>query len=201
MGEANISWVTDNIATGGDLSYNPPKASVQVAELIDSDIDLIIDCRVEANDAAIWEQTDIEYVHLPTDDREDHHIPAELFDAAEEAAQPVLENDGKVLIHCHMGINRGPSVAYGVLLDQGYDDIEAFDLIREKRNVAAVLYAEDALEAHVMRNGGFEVQKRLDALRSHMEAIWTPQERGRIQRIIRSNHRQDDLEWNAYGRR
>lgn len=37
-----------------------------------------------------------------------------------------LDPGVKVLPHCHMGVNRGLSIAYSLLLDVGVDPIEAF---------------------------------------------------------------------------
>ncbi len=53
-----------------------------------------------------------------------------------------------MLVHCHMGINRGPSMAYACLLVLGWDPIEAMTAIRTARPIAAIGYAEDALDWH-----------------------------------------------------
>src|SRR5690242_13683513 len=103
MRKANITWLTDQVATGGDLSFNANVAISQFAELLSMDIDLIIDCRQEANDEKEWDGTGIDYLHLPNDDAAGWVIPPEHFDAAVEAAMPVLNGDGKVFAHCHMG--------------------------------------------------------------------------------------------------
>ena len=51
-----------------------------------------------------------------------------------------------VLLHCHSGINRGPSAAFAVLLSIGWDPVEAIELIRTQRPIATVSYAENALD-------------------------------------------------------
>ena len=51
------------------------------------------------------------------------------------------------MVHCHMGINRGPSMAYAMLLDAGYDVVEALDMIRKARPIAGIIYAIDAVRA------------------------------------------------------
>ena len=194
-----MDWVTDLLATGGDLAHHAEHAAAQAKDIMDQGVELVIDVRQEANDALLWKELGVAYLHLPTDDREGHHIPTELFDKAVKAAEAFMARGQKVLAHCHMGINRGPSVAYGILLAQGHDDIPAFDLVREKRPVSAVLYAEDALSAHLNRVGvtDEDYYHRLAALSQHMKSIWTPEERARIQRIIRMNHLKDTEAYTA----
>ena len=90
--------------------------------------------------------------------------------------------EAKVLVHCHMGINRGPSMAYACLLMLGHDPIEAMTMIRSARPIAAIGYAEDALDWHhrtydVSRIRRLDDQRRLDAWR---EANWID-----VVRIIR----------------
>ena len=206
--EANMSWVTDTLATGGDLTYDIEQAVAQVNDICRQGVNLIVDCRAESSDATLWtavaeqpgmwledptSSTIPAYLHLPTDDRAGHHIPADLFDRAVDAALPVLNGGGKVFVHCHMGINRGPSVAFGILLALGLRPTEAFDLIRAKREQAAVLYAEDALDAHLKREGANPSIRARQArhLRERMDEVWTTEERNRIARIIRDNHRAD----------
>jgi protein-tyrosine phosphatase len=65
-----------------------------------------------------------------------------------EAAGP----DAVVLTHCHMGINRGPSLGLAVLLSQGWDLVDALDAIRSARPVAWIAYAEDVLRWHHQRS-------------------------------------------------
>jgi dual specificity phosphatase 3 len=199
MQHANISWITDTLATGGDLSYDPEVARLQVAEMVEAGIVCVIDCRAEVGlggmgedttDRDIWEEVGITYVHAPTDDREGHHIPEEVFDKAVLEARHHLDADEKVLVHCHMGINRGPSVAYAVMLDLDWDPIKAFDLIREKREQAAIYYAVDALEAELSRRD-FHHPVDVDRLKAHMRSIWTDEERARIQHVIRAGHQAD----------
>jgi len=53
-----------------------------------------------------------------------------------------------VLAHCHMGINRGPSMGFAILLSLGWDAREALDALHAARPIAFVAYAEDALRWH-----------------------------------------------------
>jgi len=51
------------------------------------------------------------------------------------------------MVHCHMGVNRGPSMALAFLLDQGWDVVAALDAIRAARPIAGVIYARDAVRS------------------------------------------------------
>jgi hypothetical protein len=45
-----------------------------------------------------------------------------------------------------MGINRGPTMAFAILLATGLDPITALNAIRRARPMAVVHYADDALD-------------------------------------------------------
>ena len=63
------------------------------------------------------------------------------------------ELGGKAFVHCHMGVNRAPSMAYRMLLDSGHDHIEALELIRDARPIAGIIYAPAAISHHLRSNG------------------------------------------------
>ena len=52
-----------------------------------------------------------------------------------------------------MGVNRGPSMAYAVMLAHGFDAVEALDAIRAARPIAAIIYAHDAVSWWHRSNG------------------------------------------------
>jgi predicted protein tyrosine phosphatase len=52
-----------------------------------------------------------------------------------------------------MGINRGPSLGFAILLAQGWDPVDAIAAIRAARPQANVWYAADALTWHHERTG------------------------------------------------
>lgn len=188
---ANLTWLTDNLAVGGDLSFDLDEAADQVEDIVKQEIGVIIDMRVEDDDTEIWAGTDIAYVHLPTEDAHGHVLPAALFDRAVEVAR--MAGDSKIFVHCHMGINRGPSVAYAILLDRGYDAVAAFDLIRWKRPIAAIYYAQDALRAHGARQDWPLASQRSEHLwlQRHIDAAMDRRTVQHINRTISALHKQD----------
>lgn len=188
---ANITWLMETLATGGDFSYSVTRAGAQLNDLMQQGVGCVIDCRMEADDFDTWMQTDVEYHWLPIDDIAGAHIPAGHFDRAVAIARRAEREGRKVFVHCHMGINRGPSTAFAIMLDRGCDPIKAFDWIRSVRPQAGIAFAEDALWAHLERQGGQVDWSVLDSFVEHRDAVMTPQEQAKIQHKIRQHHELD----------
>lgn len=113
-------------------------------------------------------------------------VPDAWFDAGVDWVVDALDDGGTVLTHCHMGINRGPSLGFAVLLAQGVDAVDALDLIRAARPVAFVAYADDALRWHHGRRGS------ADALARDLERIaaWRGANRLDLADVIRRKRAQ-----------
>lgn len=165
--DANVSELTPRLLVGGDIDlYVADVAVRQLAELVMAGLTHVVDCRLELDDAELWGQfSGIDYFWHPVDDA-GQVIPAEWFDLGVEHILAALDQpDSLVLVHCHMGINRGPSLAYAALLALGADPVEAIDLIRTCRPVANVWYAEDALRWWQIRAGLDQDESADQALR------------------------------------
>jgi dual specificity phosphatase 3 len=188
--KADISWLTDDLATGGDFDYNAVVANAQLQDLLRQGVGVVIDTRIEDDDSAIWSRHPVEYHHIPEDDFQGNHIDPADFDKAIAIARDALARGKKVFVHCHMGINRGPSTAYAILLDRGWNASEAFDLIREKRPIAAVYYAEDALRADLSRHGvsQSEAASTIKQFTQHRDKVFGAKELAETQHIIRDTH-------------
>jgi len=147
---ANISRITDRIWTGGDLP-SERGTEAMLADLADiraAGITHIIDNRIEWSDEEFVARRapGLRYTWNGQDDA-GQAMPATWFDtgvfaAVETLAQPT----GGVLVHCHMGINRGPSMALAILLALDWDVVEALDDVRDARPIAAMGYSRDALD-------------------------------------------------------
>lgn len=164
---ANVSRVTNWLWTGGDVRPDPDDAVVDVRALRDAGITHVLDCRVEWTDEALFAvlAPEVTYLHHGVDDAGDAQ-PDWWFDLGVGFAVAALaEPDSQILVHCHMGINRGPTMAYAILLALEWDPIEALDAIRTARPIAAVGYAEDALDWHHRRRGVDETQREHDRRR------------------------------------
>ena len=147
---ANASFVTPYLAIGGDLDTRRHDVAVgQMDELNGAGITHIVDVRVEWSDEE-WvrdRKLGVEYLHLGIDD-DGQRVPGEWFDEGVRFAEKAIESGGVVLAHCHMGINRGPSMGFAILLSLGWDAVEALDAIHATRPIAFIAYAEDALRWH-----------------------------------------------------
>lgn len=149
-----ITQLTDTLWTGGDLPDGAALPTV-LAEWQACGIGVIIDCRAEWSDEDFVTEfaPEIRYEHVGIDDI-GQVVSGTWFDQVLDAATPRPTDAAPgVLAHCHMGINRGPSAAYALLLSQGHDPIEAIEMIRGRRPIAGVSYAPDALDWWHDRNG------------------------------------------------
>jgi dual specificity phosphatase 3 len=139
--------VTPQVMLCGDLHPDPRHAVVQLHEWVTEGVTHILDVRSEFSDertVAAW-APQLAYHWLGTEDHGQHQDPA-WFDAGVGLAKAALQRgDARIVVHCHMGINRGPSMALAVLLSQGWDCIAALNAIRAARPIAAVIYAADAV--------------------------------------------------------
>ena len=154
---ANLHFVTPQLAVGGDLSAEDEGLSRrQLAEICELGITHVVDTRLEWSDeqAMAEHATHVQYLHHGMDDA-GQQVPHEWFEEAVSWVEAAYEQnpDAVVLTHCHMGINRGPSLGFAVLLAQGWDPVEAISAIRAARPQANVWYAADALDWYHARTG------------------------------------------------
>jgi dual specificity phosphatase 3 len=154
---ANLSFVTPWLAVGGDLdSHDDDVAVAQFSEIEQLGITHIVDVRVEWSDADVFavHAPHIRYLHHGMDDA-GQAVPLEWFERAVSWIESAwaADPDAVVLTHCHMGINRGPSLGFAVLLALGWDPVDAICAIRAARPQANVWYAADALTWHQQRTG------------------------------------------------
>lgn len=181
---ANVSQITSNLWVGGDLETRQPSlAAVQLAELESLGVTHIVDCRIEWSDKD-WvaaASPRINYQWLGVDDA-GQRMPDEWFARGTSFICESLDAGGVALPHCHMGINRGPSMGFAAMLELGWDPVEALDRIRTQRSIAHVAYAEDALDWW-LRSRGRSLAER--ALGRQKIAQWRAQNRLDVIETIR----------------
>ncbi len=154
---ANLHFVTPHLAVGGDISaFDVDLAALQFAEICRLGITHVVDVRLEWSDLDTFAEQapEIGYLHHGMDDA-GQAVPAQWFEHAVSWIEDAWSQnpDAVVLTHCHMGINRGPSLGFAVLLAQGWDPVEAIAAIRKARPQANVWYAADALDWYHDRTG------------------------------------------------
>jgi len=180
---ANADFITDFLVIGGDLAYDKERAVVQAVELVDlAAITHILDCRLEAEES-LWQRfPEVEYLWDGIDDRP-RAATVQWFDRITDWATNAIETGGTVLTHCHMGINRGPSAGYAILLRLGWDPVEALDAIRAARPIANVAFAEDAVEWHLARTDAPDSER--SAVQGRI-ATWRRENPLDVVRVIRA---------------
>lgn len=154
---ANISRVTDQLFTGGDLPLHLGASRMlgDLTQISCAGVTHILDNRFEWSDeqfVAAHAPT-MQYLHNGQHDA-GQRMPDEWFDRGVGFALDAMRTPGNAVVaHCHMGINRGPSMAYAILLSQGWDPVGALKAIRAARPIAAIAYATDALDWWQRRSG------------------------------------------------
>lgn len=140
--------VGDRIIVTGELDRgDDDNARRQLDAWVEAGVTTIVDVRAEADDRAFVARhaSDIRYVWAGVDDHGGTQagawfdtVLAELGDAIEDPAETIL-------VHCQMGVNRGPSMAYRILLEQGWGVLDALKAIRRARPIAEIIYADSAV--------------------------------------------------------
>jgi protein-tyrosine phosphatase len=139
--------ITDDILLSGDLNHHIPKAREQLVEWRNEGVTHILDCRSEWSDEPLVKEFDdtIEYLSLGTHDSGGDQ-EAKWYRDGWNFYERLTEEDSnnKVLVHCHMGVNRAPSMVFYLMIKEGYEPKEALNLIRTNRPIAACYYANSA---------------------------------------------------------
>ena len=144
---ANATQLTDQLWIGGELDrLDHNKAVAQLDELTDAGINAIIDCRIEWDDMD-WvpeAKAQIDYLSIGVEDA-GFLMPDEWWVSGTTYALDQISEGRVVLAHCQAGINRGPSMGFAILIAQGWDPIDALNLIRGRRPIARIAYAEQGI--------------------------------------------------------
>lgn len=150
---ANANFITNQIAFGGDLAASFKVARTQLDELLNAGITHIVDLRSEWSDEVLvrgW-APEIKYLNHRIEDA-GQLIDPEWFDELISWVDAAFTDpNAKVLVHCHMGVNRAPSATLALLLHQGMGLREALELIRATRPVAVIDYAGSVLTWYLGR--------------------------------------------------
>lgn len=165
-----LCWAHPQIAVSGDLPDEAKAATAVAASWEAAGITHIIDLRDEADTDAERNRLarllpEATYIPLGTDD-DGEDRPGEWYRRGIETARAILvDPEARILIHCHMGVNRAPSMTFAVLVALGAPAIEALKSIRGARPIAAMIYAGDAIE----RWHGAQGASELDAALARLE--------------------------------
>lgn len=125
--EPDVAWLTDHIGVGGCFPAE------RAAELADRHgVRAIVDLRQEdCDDEAALRAAGIAFLHLPTPDMQPASV--DLLKSGVAFARQFIDRGEKVLIHCQHGIGRSALLALCVLVDLGFDPLEALTHAKDRR--------------------------------------------------------------------
>jgi len=144
---ANISRITERLWTGGDRGSTP--MATWLAQIQSAGITAIIDCRPHGRADQAYAQAHAPHVGYLLIGQLDNGqtMPDDWFaDGVDFALHAMRDPAAKVLAHCQLGINRGPSMAYAILLATGMKPDDARAAIVDARPIARIAYADDAAD-------------------------------------------------------
>jgi hypothetical protein len=140
--------VSGQLAVSGDLPSDTTSALAQLRDWESQGITDVFDMRGEADDS--------DFIHANSDRITSHWFGVDdngtrrsddWFESFVSHARVILRDPArKILVHCHMGVNRGPSALYAIMIDQGWDEIGALRDIRNARPIAGIIYAPDVID-------------------------------------------------------
>jgi hypothetical protein len=149
-----LCWVSEQLAVSGDLSMRPDEAREQLARWEEAGITDVFDMRGECDDTDfIHTESNIRSHWYGVDDNGGKRSDAWFVSLTEKCAEVLADPERKVLVHCHMGVNRGPSALYSVMLVLGWNHLDALRAIRNARPIAGIIYAADAARWHATQQG------------------------------------------------
>ena len=138
--------VTDRLFLCGALPHDQNGFDRMLQEWVDAGITDIVDLREEWSDESrvATKQPEISYTWMGTHDNGDTQERSWFDHGVAAITRALADPDARVVVHCHMGVNRAPSMVFAALLALGYDVEDGLRAIRDARPIAAILYAEDA---------------------------------------------------------
>ncbi|MGZ2411875.1 putative protein tyrosine phosphatase [Sphingomonas sp. F9_3S_D5_B_2] len=127
----NFHWLTDALAVGG---YFPIDRAGALAA--DHGIGAVIDLRKEdRDDEEQLRAAGIAFLHLPTPDLEPASVV--MLDEGVQFAREHIDLGEKVLIHCQHGIGRSALLSLCVMVDLGWEPLDALSRAKDAREVVS----------------------------------------------------------------
>lgn len=138
---ADFSFLTTRLSTGGGVA-----SPADARELAEAGITAVVDCRAELDDAPLLvAYPQVLYLWCPTQD-DGSSKPPEWFGRGIAFALAALALPrARVHAHCAAGINRGPSMAFAIMLALGWAAEAAEAQIRAARPQVGLRYRDDAI--------------------------------------------------------
>jgi predicted protein tyrosine phosphatase len=124
---ANFDWITDDLAVGGCFPIE--RAAHLAAE---HGIGAVVDLRQEAcDDEAELAAAGLAFLHLPTPDLDP--VSVAMLDSGVAFARDRIAAGDKLLIHCQHGVGRSALLALCLMVDQGWEPLDALSQAKDRR--------------------------------------------------------------------
>lgn len=143
-----LCWVDHTLAVSGDLPSNREQALAQLRMWEAAGITDVFDMREERDDSDFIHENSRITCHWRGVDDNGGVRDDQWFEAIRDRAHELFicsNTPRRILVHCHMGVNRGPSALFAIMLTLGWDALEALRRIRDVRPIAGIIYAPDAM--------------------------------------------------------
>jgi hypothetical protein len=127
----DLHWLTGDLAVGGCF---PVERAADLSS--EYGIRAIVDLREEdCDDEQLLREHGIHFLHLPTPDLEAASVTT--LERGVRFVRDHLRSGDKVLIHCQHGIGRSALLALCVLVDQGWEPIDALKHAKDRREAVS----------------------------------------------------------------
>lgn len=134
--EPNFHWLTGQLAVGGCF---PIERADELAR--EHGIGAVIDLREEdCDDEERLRSAGIDFLHLPTPDL--HPASVDQLDRGVLFAREHIGRGDKVLIHCQHGIGRSALLALCIMVDQGWQPLDALTHAKDMRELISPSHAQ-----------------------------------------------------------
>ena len=146
-----LDVVADRFVLTADLGWDEVAKRARLEQWLATGAQWYLDLRIEADEREFLAEhaPHLRYIHVPTDDDLEAK-GAEFWTPVLDGLGDALHDDSIGIVTCAMAVNRGPSALFRVLLELGWNELEALDEIATARPVAQVVYAVDAFEDFVL---------------------------------------------------
>jgi len=122
----NFDWVTPDLAVGGSFPLGA------CAALVSHGVGAVIDVRSEAcDDAREMAVAGLKFLHLPTEDQQ--AVSQTMLDRGVGFARDADRAGRRLLIHCEHGAGRSATVALCVMVDRGFQPLDALSRAKAAR--------------------------------------------------------------------
>jgi rhodanese-related sulfurtransferase len=129
--QPDFHWLTDRLALGGCFPVEHADALAR-----EHGIGAVIDLRAELkDDEQRLREHGIDFLHLPTPDLQPASV--DVLEDGVRFARAHMDKGDKVLIHCQHGIGRSALLALCVLVDEGWEPLDALKHAKDQRWVVS----------------------------------------------------------------